>query len=88
MQITKIKIKKTIRKEDDKGLVGFVSLVIDSWLQIGNVAIYERLYRKGEIRLVFPYKEVNNRIISFVHPLDSSRYFELEKAVLDKYNNS
>jgi len=84
MKITKVNIKKVTPQ---KGLIGFVSLVVDNWLHIGNIAIYARLNRKGEIRLVFPNKEINNRVISFVHPLDSAYYFELEKVVLDKYNN-
>lgn len=84
MHITRVNIKKVVPKN---GLVGFVSLVIDDWLQIGNIAIFTRLNNEEQIRLVFPQKRINNKDVMFVYPLDSAHYFELEKAVLDEFNS-
>jgi len=78
MKVTKVKIKKLAPVE---GLIGFCSFVIDGWLYIGNVAIFARKDKEGEIRLVFPEKKVNNKIFKIFHPLDSRKYFELEQSV-------
>lgn len=85
MNISRITIKKVVPK---KGLVGFVSMVIDDWMQLGNIAIFTRLNSEGQIRLVFPQKKINNKDVMFIHPLDAAHYFELEKAVLDEFNSS
>ena len=85
MTITRVKIKKTVPKN---GLVGFASIILNDCLHIGNIAIFSRLNKTGKIRLVFPEKKVNEKTISFVYPVSSEFYFQLEKVVEDKMNGS
>lgn len=82
MKVTKIIFKQII---PDKGLIGFVSLVIDNWLFLNNIAIFVRLNRPEEIRLVFPEKKMGDKKISLFYPLTSSGYYELEKAIQEKF---
>jgi len=82
MIVTKIKIKKLI---PDKGHVGFVSMVIDNWLYIGNIAIFTRLNNSDNIRLVFPEKKIGDKKISIFYPLTNEAYFELEAIVLENF---
>lgn len=87
MKITKIKIKKL---SPCNGLIGFCSFVIDGWLYIGNVAIYSRRDKEGELRLVFPEKVINEgsaseKMYRLVHPLSTERYYELEQLIKDKF---
>ena len=92
MQITRISIKKVVPK---KGLVGFVSFVVDDSLYLGNIAIFSRLNRSS-YRLVFPEKriwqknsrgcaETENRIPLF-HPVTNQFYRQLEAEVNKKFN--
>lgn len=82
MKVTKITFKQII---PDKGLIGFVSLVIDNWLFLNNIAIFVRLNRPEEIRLVFPEKKIGDKKISLFYPLTSSAYYELEKVIQEKF---
>jgi DNA-binding cell septation regulator SpoVG len=84
MNISKIKIKRVV---PEKGLVGFASCVIDDALHVGNIAIFTRLSNPEKIRLVFPVKEVGENKISIIHPLTSSLYYELERAIEERYYN-
>lgn len=81
MQLTKIKIKKLI---PNKGHIGFVSMVIDDWLYVGNIAIFSRL-NSDDIRLVFPEKKVGDKKISIFYPLTKETYLELEKVVFENF---
>lgn len=83
MRITKIKIKKLI---PNKGHIGFVSVVVDDWLYLGNIAIFSRL-NSDNIRLVFPEKKIGDKKISIFYPLTKEAYFELEKIVLENLKN-
>ena len=83
MEISRIRIKKVPPKD---GLIGFASVVIDSWLHLGNIAIFTRLNKEKELRLVFPQKQLKNGLISIFYPLTSEKYFELERAVQKKFN--
>jgi len=80
MKISRIKIRGVIPV---KGLIGFVSLVIDDWLYLGNIAIFTRLSGDG-IRLVFPQKKMGETSINIFYPLSKDGYYELEKAVQEK----
>jgi len=82
MKITKIKVRKIIPKD---GLVGFVSLVIDDSLYLGNIAVFSRL-NQSTYSLVFPEKKINDKAISLFHPVTSSFYFELEKEVNEEFD--
>ena len=84
MKITEIKIKRLITPKE--GLVGFVSMVINGWLFVGNIAIYSRLNSENRIRLVFPQKKILDEIIIFMYPINANSYFELEQAVFDELN--
>lgn len=82
MKITNIKIKQII---PDKGHIAFVSCVVDNWLFLNNIAIFSRLNEPDKIRLVFPEKKVGDKKISLFYPLTTEGYFELEKAIQEKF---
>lgn len=84
MKVTKIKIKKLA---PDNGLIGFCSFVIDGWLFIGNIAIFSRKDKEGEVRLVFPEKKVNDKVFKIFHPLNSEKYYELETLIKNNFYN-
>lgn len=77
MTITKISIKKVEQKD---GLVGFVNVIIDDCLYLGNIAVFLRLNKEG-YRLVFPEKKIGDKKISIFHPLTSKFYFLLEEKI-------
>jgi len=81
MKVSKITIKQII---PDKGHIGFVSLLIDNWLFLNNIAVFTRLNNPEKIRLVFPEKKMDDKKISLFYPLTSDAYFELEKAIQEK----
>jgi len=81
MKISNIKIRKIIPY---KGHIGFCSFVIDNWLFLNNIAIFTRLNKDKEIRLVFPEKKVGENKIPILHPLTSAAYFELERAIKEQ----
>ena len=81
-KITKIRIKKVLPQE---GLVGFASCVLNDFLYLGNIAIFSRLNRPDEYRIVFPIKEKDGKKISLFYPLTSEFYFKLESAISDEY---
>lgn len=68
----------------NNGHIGFCSVVIDEWLYLGNIAIFTRLNKEPNIRLVFPEKKINDKKMQLFYPLNSDKYFELEKAIFDK----
>jgi len=82
MKISRIRIKRVM---PDKGLVGFVSFVIDDWLFVGNIALFTRLNDEGKVRLVFPQKQLKTGSVNIFHPLTSEGYFVLEQAVQEKF---
>ena len=84
MKVTKIKIKKL---SPENGLSGFCSFVIDGWLYVGNIAIFSRKDQEDQVRLVFPEKKVADKTFKLLHPLSSSRYFELEQMIRVKFYN-
>jgi stage V sporulation protein G len=83
MKISKITVKKVIPKD---GLVGFTTIVMDNCLYLGNIAIFSRLNKPGEYRLVFPEKKIGEKKISLFYPLTTDFYFLLEKAVIEEMN--
>lgn len=84
MKISKIQIR---RIAPNAGLVGFASCVLDDSLYIGNIAIFTRLNNTDKIRLVFPIKEVEQKKIPVFHPLTPDLYYQLEKAIMNEYND-
>lgn len=82
MIVSKIKIKKVI---PDKGLVGFASCVIDDSLYLGNMAIFTRLNKEDEYRIVFPIKEKDGRKIEMFYPLTADAYYILEEAIANEF---
>lgn len=83
MKISKIKIKKVI---EDKGLVGFASCVLDDCLFLGNIAIFSRLNRPNEYRIVFPVKDCLDKTrIEIFYPLTKDFYFLLEEAITREF---
>lgn len=77
MEITKINIRKVDEKD---GLFGFVSIVINDCLYLGNIAIFSKLNKTG-YRLIFPEKKVGTKKISIFHPLTQDFYFLLEERI-------
>jgi len=83
MKISNIKVRAA---SDEKGLVGFASCVLDDVLYIGNIAIFSRLNKPGEYRIVFPVKDCQNgKRIEIFYPLTREFYFELEKAIVQEF---
>lgn len=83
MKISNIKIRTAT---DEKGLAGFASCVLEDVLFIGNIAIFSRLNRPGEYRVVFPVKDCQSgKRIEIFYPLTSEFYFELEKAIVQEF---
>lgn len=82
MKISSIKIKKVPPKN---GHIGFASMVVDNWLYIGNIGVFSRLNDSERLRLVFPEKRIGETRIPIFYPLNSENYFELEKAVTEKF---
>ena len=87
MKVTKIKVKKL---SPINGLIGFCSFVIDGWLYIGNIAIFQRKDCEAELRLVFPEKKVNEeteneKVYKLFYPLSSDKYYELEQLIRAKF---
>ncbi len=70
----------------NNGLVGFASLVVDEWLVLKNIAVFSRLNQEGKLRLVFPEKKLKSTSIRLFHPLTSSAYYEMEKAIMEEFN--
>jgi hypothetical protein len=81
MRVTKVKFKQII---PDKGHIGFVSLVIDDWLFLNNIAIFKRFNQSDKIRLVFPEKKSGDKKINLFYPLSSKSYFELERLIQEQ----
>jgi DNA-binding cell septation regulator SpoVG len=77
MKVTKLNIRRVTEKD---GLVGFVNIVLDDCLYLGNIAIFSRLNKEG-YRLVFPEKKTGDKKISIFHPLTADFYFLLEQAI-------
>jgi len=84
MKITKFNIKKIEEKE---GLVGFVNIVLDDCLFLGNIAIFSRLNKEG-YRLVFPEKKVGENKIQIFYPLTNEFYFFLEDRINKELHES
>lgn len=85
MQITKVTVKKVVPQE---GLVGFAQIIIDDCLCLQNIAIFSRLNRPDEYRLVFPEKKNKEKNIALFYPLTQDCYFELERVISDKYRET
>jgi len=60
-----------------KGLIGFVSLVINENLFFGGIAVYTKLDKKG-YRISYPFRKTSNTTFNYYHPItkDLSAYFE------------
>lgn len=83
MTINKILIKKIEPKE---GLEGFASCVLDDCLYLGNIAIFSRLNKPGEYRIVFPVKDCSNgKRIDLFYPLTKDFYFLIEKEIVNEF---
>jgi DNA-binding cell septation regulator SpoVG len=82
----KINNIKTRRVSPVEGLEGFASCVVDDSLFLGNIAIFSRLNRPGEYRVVFPVKDCpNGKRIEIFYPLTKDSYYELENAIVSEF---
>lgn len=69
----------------NNGLIGFCSFVIFNSIYCGSVAIYTR--PKGNIRLVYPTKNLKNTPINIFHPINNKIGSFIESQVAKKLNN-
>lgn len=68
-----------------KGLTFFASFVLDRKYFIGNVAVYSKLDKPGEFRLVYPTKTLKNgRQIPVFYPIDHKVSDVIEQAISEK----
>jgi hypothetical protein len=66
-----------------RGLVGFVSFVIDQKYYVTSIAVYTRLSRPG-FRLVYPSKKVGEININTFRPIDAYVGQTIEETVSEK----
>ena len=79
MQVNEINI---VPVKPNNGLIAFVSFVIDNKFYVGNVAIFTRRDKQGQIRLVYPQK--NN--VNCIHPISHKTGETITNAVQKKYD--
>lgn len=65
------------------GLLAFCSFVLYEALYCGSVAIFSR--PAGGYRLLYPTKKTGNRDINLFHPINSEIGRQIEKEVINKY---
>ena len=66
------------------GLVAFASVVIDGDLYLSSIAIYTKL--DGSYRLLYPTKNVGQRLLNIFHPINREASHAIEQAVFEKCN--
>ena len=80
MKITEIQITPI---KPSNGLVAFGSVVVDSCLYLGSIAVYARLDGSG-YRITYPTKKIGNKNINIYHPINRELSQAIEQAVLAK----
>lgn len=87
----KIKLSKIIISPippTSKGIVAFVSFIIDDIFQVRDVMIATSPSRGGQYRLVYPYKTLpNGAKVQVFYPLTKDIGIAIEKEVLDSYGS-
>lgn len=66
----------------DKGLIGFASCLFDNKLSLNSISVYTT--PSGDIRLVFPNKQLpNSKEINIFYPINTETY-ELIRVAVNK----
>lgn len=66
------------------GLVAFASVVINGDLYLSSITIYTKL--DGSYRLLYPTKNVGQRLLNIFHPINRKASHEIEQAIFEKCN--
>lgn len=81
MSITEVNITPV---KPVNGLVAFASVVIDEDLYLSSIAVYTKL--DGSYRLLYPTKNVGQRLLNIFHPINRKASHEIEQAIFEKCN--
>lgn len=81
MNITEVNITPV---KPVNGLVAFASVVVDEDLYLSSIAVYTKL--DGSYRLLYPTKNVGQRLLSIFHPINRKASHEIEQAIFEKCN--
>ena len=65
------------------GMIGFASVVLDSSLYLGSIAIHQKLDGSG-YRLTYPTKQTGVQQMNVYHPINRTTSFAIENAVIEK----
>ena len=76
-KIEKIVIQPVI---PNRGLIGFVSFVLDGKLQFSSIGLHVRMDESG-YRLTYPTKKVGDRTFTLFNPLTHELSKDIETAV-------
>jgi len=72
-------------RPNEKGLIGFASVVFDNKLSLNSIAVYTRP-DGSDYRLLFPSRQLpNGREIQSFYPINNETYETIKKAIVDKY---
>lgn len=68
------------------GLVAIASVVIDNSIYLNSIAVYVKLNKPGSYRLLYPTRQVGNRLVGYHHPINRPTSRLIEDAVFKKCN--
>ena len=80
MKITEVQIIP-IKPKD--GLVAFATVVVESGLYLGSMAVYRRIDGNG-YRITYPTKKVGQKDINIFHPINKEVAKAIENAVTER----
>lgn len=66
----------------NNGLIAIASVVIDSSIYLNSIAVYTKL--DGSYRLLYPTKQVGNKLVGYHHPINQQTSRLIEKAIFKK----
>ena len=71
-------------RPNEKGLIGFASLLFDGKLSVNSIAVYTRP-DGSDLRLLFPSRRLpNGREVNIVYPVDRLTYQLIKEAIMKK----
>lgn len=79
MKITEVNVTPI---KPNEGLIAFASVVIDESLFLSSIAVYTR--PDGSYRLLYPTKNLGERIVSLFHPIRRDTSKQIEAAIFKK----
>jgi len=70
-----------------KGIIAFVSFILNDTFKVNNIMIATSLKRNGNLRLVYPVKTLpNGKDVQIFYPITKEAGKELENQTLTAYN--